>query len=159
MRPARLDFIQKPIEAEVSLRSKVNVFCDLYCQRRRDRPQRDELEEAHRQALGKPTGARISSSLSWHMSCRNPVAARCRPDSICGQERRISIRLCRSAEQMERQLELHLSRLVEDLLDISRISEGKISLRKERITARAILRSAIEASRPNLEFGRPCALR
>ncbi|MES2450128.1 MAG: HAMP domain-containing sensor histidine kinase [Pseudomonadota bacterium] len=53
-------------------------------------------------------------------------------------------------ESMERQL-FHLSRLVEDLLDISRISEGKISLRKERVALGAILRSAIEASEPNID--------
>src|SRR5690606_34374688 len=53
-------------------------------------------------------------------------------------------------EQMERQL-FHLSRLVDDLLDVARISEGKISLRKERIELKTIIRSAVETSQPNLD--------
>jgi signal transduction histidine kinase len=53
-------------------------------------------------------------------------------------------------EQMDRQL-VHLTRLVDDLLDISRISEGKISLRKARVELAAIVQSAVEASQPGLD--------
>jgi len=42
-------------------------------------------------------------------------------------------------------------RLVDDLLDVSRISRGKIALRPERIPLRTILDSAIETSRPLLD--------
>lgn len=45
----------------------------------------------------------------------------------------------------------HLSRLVEDLLDVSRISRGKLSLRRSRIDLRQALEPAIEACRPILE--------
>jgi PAS domain S-box-containing protein len=45
----------------------------------------------------------------------------------------------------------HLSRLVEDLLDVSRISRGKLSLRRSRIDLRQALGPAIEACRPILE--------
>ncbi|HEY1379970.1 MAG TPA: PAS domain S-box protein, partial [Gemmataceae bacterium] len=44
---------------------------------------------------------------------------------------------------MERQLH-HLVRLVDDLLDVSRISRGKIVLRKERITLAAVVRHALD---------------
>ena len=44
---------------------------------------------------------------------------------------------------MERQL-LHLVRLVDDLLDLSRISQGKLQLRKERITLQDAVKHALE---------------
>lgn len=51
---------------------------------------------------------------------------------------------------MERQV-VQLVRLVDDLLDISRITSGKIKLRMERVELAAILRSAIEDSRSHIE--------
>src|SRR5262249_27428660 len=44
---------------------------------------------------------------------------------------------------MERQLH-HLVRLVDDLLDVSRISRGKIQLRKERLPLAAVVGHALE---------------
>ncbi len=48
---------------------------------------------------------------------------------------------------MERQLQ-HLVRLVDDLLDVSRISRGKLRLRKERITLETVVASAWETCEP-----------
>ena len=53
---------------------------------------------------------------------------------------------------IERQL-VHMIRLIDDLLDISRISSGKIRLEKQRITLRAVVESAVETSRPGIEAG------
>jgi PAS domain S-box-containing protein len=50
---------------------------------------------------------------------------------------------------MERQL-AHLVRLVDDLLDVSRITRGKIELRNERLDVATILNAAVETSRPVL---------
>lgn len=47
---------------------------------------------------------------------------------------------------LERQVR-HLARLVDDLLDIARISSGKISLRKEPVDIVEVLRNAVEACR------------
>jgi PAS domain S-box-containing protein len=44
-----------------------------------------------------------------------------------------------------------MTRLVDDLLDISRITRGKIELRKERVELAAIVRDAIEGSRPLID--------
>jgi signal transduction histidine kinase len=46
---------------------------------------------------------------------------------------------------MERQMK-HLVRLVDDLLDSSRITRGKVSLRKERLSLQPLLKGAIEMS-------------
>ena len=45
----------------------------------------------------------------------------------------------------------HMARLVDDLLDVSRITRGKIELRKERVELRALVTHAIESSRALLE--------
>jgi signal transduction histidine kinase len=54
---------------------------------------------------------------------------------------------------MERQLN-HLVRLVDDLLEVSRITRGKIELRRSRIDLGAVILSAVETSRPAIEAGR-----
>lgn len=51
---------------------------------------------------------------------------------------------------MERQLG-QMVHLVDDLLDLSRISRGKIELRKERVELSMIVQQAIETSRPLIE--------
>ncbi len=51
---------------------------------------------------------------------------------------------------MDRQL-LQLVRLVDDLMDVSRISRGKIELRREQVPLSAVVNSAIETSRPVIE--------
>jgi signal transduction histidine kinase/PAS domain-containing protein len=44
-----------------------------------------------------------------------------------------------------------MTRLVDDLLDVSRITTGKIELRKERVELAVVVNSAVEASRPLIE--------
>lgn len=51
---------------------------------------------------------------------------------------------------MERQIG-QMVRLVDDLLDVSRISEGKIELRPDRVELKATIDQAVETSRPLLE--------
>jgi PAS domain S-box-containing protein len=51
---------------------------------------------------------------------------------------------------MERQL-AQMVRLVDDLLDVSRITRGKVELRKERVALSSVIGSAVETSRPLIE--------
>ncbi|MFL5330740.1 MAG: ATP-binding protein [Gemmataceae bacterium] len=53
---------------------------------------------------------------------------------------------------MERQLN-QLVHLVDDLLDVSRISRGKIALRRESIMLAEVIRDAVETSQPLIEAG------
>jgi signal transduction histidine kinase len=58
------------------------------------------------------------------------------------------VELCRQArDTMERQLVL-MVRLVDDLLEVSRIRRGKIELRRARVELAAIVRQAVEAAEP-----------
>jgi signal transduction histidine kinase len=54
------------------------------------------------------------------------------------------------ADMMRRQVS-HMVRLVDDLLEISRITRGKIELRKARVELSAVLDAALETSRPAIE--------
>jgi len=54
---------------------------------------------------------------------------------------------------MERQLD-HLVNLVDDLLDVARITRGQIELRREMVDLNAVLSSAVETSMPLIEAAR-----
>jgi signal transduction histidine kinase/CheY-like chemotaxis protein len=56
-------------------------------------------------------------------------------------------RSVRAVDVMERLLQ-HLVRLVDDLLEVSRITRGLIDIRKEPVDLGSILRTAVETSRP-----------
>jgi CheY-like chemotaxis protein/anti-sigma regulatory factor (Ser/Thr protein kinase) len=51
---------------------------------------------------------------------------------------------------MERQLD-HLVRLVDDLLEVSRITHGALELRRERVELATIVRNAVETSKPAID--------
>jgi signal transduction histidine kinase/ActR/RegA family two-component response regulator len=51
---------------------------------------------------------------------------------------------------IERQLR-QMTRLVDDLLDVSRITRGKLTLRQEPVSLGAVLTNAVESSRPLIE--------
>ncbi|NMM08245.1 response regulator [Polaromonas sp.] len=56
----------------------------------------------------------------------------------------------RTLQMMERQLG-QMTRLIDDLLNVSRINSGKIILRLERISLNAVLEMAVEAARPLID--------
>lgn len=56
-------------------------------------------------------------------------------------------------EMMERQVN-HLVRLVDDLLEVSRINQGKITLKTELVEISGLVRTAVEASRPLIDAAR-----
>jgi signal transduction histidine kinase/ActR/RegA family two-component response regulator len=60
--------------------------------------------------------------------------------------------LQRVREMMERQLNL-MVRLVDDLLEVSRITRGKIDLHMEALSVASVIRAAIETSRPVIDAG------
>jgi signal transduction histidine kinase/CheY-like chemotaxis protein len=61
------------------------------------------------------------------------------PDS-CAEERRV----------ITRQV-AHLSRLIDDLLDVSRITQGKVHLRHEPVDMKSVVAHAVEQTRPAFE--------
>jgi signal transduction histidine kinase/ActR/RegA family two-component response regulator len=51
---------------------------------------------------------------------------------------------------MDRQLGL-VTRLIDDLLDVSRLNRGKLELQREKIAVESFVNAAIETARPNIE--------
>jgi signal transduction histidine kinase/CheY-like chemotaxis protein len=54
---------------------------------------------------------------------------------------------------MERQVG-HMARLIDDLLDVSRISRGMVTLKRGRVALGAVIDSAVETSRPLIDAAR-----
>jgi signal transduction histidine kinase/DNA-binding response OmpR family regulator len=55
-----------------------------------------------------------------------------------------------ASDIMDRQLR-QLTRLVEELLDVARISQGKIVLKREKVDLNAVIAHSVETAQPNLE--------
>jgi signal transduction histidine kinase len=144
-----VDFLQKPIETDV-LRSKANVFFELYRQRQLIAAQRDELEASGEALKAADRNKDLFLAVLAH-ELRNPLTPlRLGIDALRGSPD--PDRAMRTRDMMDRQLN-HLVRLVDDLLDVSRVSQGKIRLQKERVQVEDIIQSAVEASRPVIESG------
>jgi PAS domain S-box-containing protein len=84
---------------------------------------------------------------------RNPLAPVWNGLTIIARAPQDTQRVIKMAAMIERQVG-QLTRLVDDLLDVSRITTGKIELKKVSCNLGAILRSAIETSRPHIETAR-----
>lgn len=59
----------------------------------------------------------------------------------------------RSREMIERQVQ-QMVRLIDDLMDVSRISRGKLQLRTERVSLASVVNTAVETCRPLLSAKR-----
>ena len=78
---------------------------------------------------------------------RNPLAPIRNALQILKMPRVDAATVERSREMMERQVH-HLVRLVDDLLDVSRVMRGKIELRKERVELATVVARAVETVQP-----------
>ncbi|MGH7018750.1 MAG: hybrid sensor histidine kinase/response regulator [Brevundimonas sp.] len=145
-----VDFIQKPVEPDI-LRSKAKVFIELYRQRLEILSHRDELK-AYAKALRAADRRKNEFIAMLGHELRNPVMA-LRAGLQLLERQKEPARKADIHARMEVQAH-HLSRLIEDLLDVARIDQGKISLKRERLTVQSIIQSAVDTSRPKIDAGR-----
>lgn len=142
-----VDFLQKPIDASI-LRSKTDVFFDLYEQRRQITAQRDELARLTQSLQAADRRKNAFLGMVGH-ELRNPIMALGAGLHLLARkgsgEAAEPIRA-----QMARQVD-HMSRLIEDLLDVARIDQGKIVLRTGRIALADAVALAVEISQPLID--------
>ncbi|WP_084161801.1 PAS domain-containing protein [Methylocaldum szegediense] len=84
---------------------------------------------------------------------RNPLAPIRNAVQIMRRLGATDAKLGWARDVVDRQVE-HLTRLVDDLLDVSRISRGKIELKREPLSVCEIVQRAVETSRPLIEARR-----
>ena len=94
----------------------------------------------------RPTGARTNSSRCLRTSCAIRCSRSAPPSSSLRQASATPEQLAWSREVIDRQVN-QLVRLVDDLLDASRISSGKLELRREPVDLVPIITGAVESSR------------
>jgi signal transduction histidine kinase/CheY-like chemotaxis protein len=81
---------------------------------------------------------------------RNPLAPIRNAVQILMMKRPVDADLAWCREVIDRQAR-HMARLLDDLLDVSRITHNKIELRRERIDLSAVVQNAVETTRPMID--------
>ena len=79
---------------------------------------------------------------------RNPLAPILSAVEIIEQARPEQRELRATYQAVITRQVLHMKRLLDDLLDVARVSQGKIELRRERVELTTLLLQAVEVSRP-----------
>jgi signal transduction histidine kinase len=162
-----VDYVSIPLVPEI-LRSKVSVLVELYMQRRELQRLNKSLAEANTtlQAEKAQELERVNRNLEQaNAALRDADRHKDEFIAILAHELRNPLAPIRAAVDMMSLMPLdqpqlrwarevidrqttHLSRLVDDLLDVSRISRGTIKLNKELLTLRTILDRSVEAAQP-----------
>jgi signal transduction histidine kinase len=81
---------------------------------------------------------------------RNPLAAITTAVSILERRATVEAKDARMVSIIQRQTN-HLARLVDDLLDVSRLTRGKVELRQARVDLRGVLEQVLTVFRPQAE--------
>ncbi len=145
-----VDYVGVPVVPEI-LRAKVAIFADLYRKNRRLEQMNEELEQrvAERTAELRESDKRKDEFLAMLAhELRNPLAPVRNSLHLVRESEDESVR-ANALDVMDRQLG-HLVRLVDDLLDVSRITTGKLELRAERTDLAQVVRHAVEAAQPEI---------
>jgi signal transduction histidine kinase len=147
-----VDYVPVPVVPEI-LRAKVNIFLDLYRKTRQlERLNRNlELRVAERTAELVDAARRKDEFLAMLAhELRNPLAAIRLAAQLVVLPEVPQAQLAKSGAVIHRQVE-HLVRLIDDLVDVSRITRGLISLRREPTEISAVAAQAIESTRPLID--------
>jgi PAS domain S-box-containing protein len=81
---------------------------------------------------------------------RNPLSPMRIAVALLGRLQPPEAELARLRQVIERQVD-HLTRLVDDLLDVSRITRDKLTLRRENVDLADIIDAAVDAVRPDID--------
>ena len=81
---------------------------------------------------------------------RNPLAALSASARLLGRQAQKPEVAAMACNAVQRQVS-HMARLLDDLLDVSRISHGRMQLHMDRVDVKEVVRSAVEMVRPQME--------
>ena len=116
----------------------------------RDMSERKRLEELE------ASSRRMSEFLAvLSHELRNPLAPVRNAVNLLRVDPAVPPHLQRPVEMIDRQIQ-HLTRLVDDLLDVGRVTSGKVGLQLRNVELHDVVERAIEATRPDLD---PCKQR
>jgi signal transduction histidine kinase len=150
-----VDYLTKPVNPEI-LRHKIAVFAELFRKTRalaelndtlEDRVQQRTAELERSEAALRATSRQKDEFLAiLAHELRNPLAPlRTGLDLLMHMPAQPAA-ANRTLTVMNRSLD-HMVRLIDDLLDVSRISRGALELKKERVDLAALIHAAVENSR------------
>jgi signal transduction histidine kinase len=154
-----VDYLTKPVNPQI-LRHKVAVFADLFRKTRALAELNEHLEtrvQERTAELQRSEGAlraaseqkdRFIATLAHEL--RGPLAPLRTGLDVLLQEPLASSTAARSLGAMNRQLD-HMVRLVDDLLDVSRISRGTLEIRRAIVDLASVIERAIETADPSLK--------
>jgi signal transduction histidine kinase len=154
-----VDYVPVPVVPEI-LRAKVSVFAELYRKTRALERLNAELEQrvAERTAALEATTAALQEAdrrkdeflaILAH-ELRNPLAPIRTAVQLLRKRELAEAQGMRAREVIERQVQ-HLVCLIDDLLDVSRITRGMITLQRERVLIDAVVARAVETARPLID--------
>jgi signal transduction histidine kinase len=139
-----VDFLLKPLDPRV-LRSKAAVFLQLFRQRRQLAERIGELELAEQRIRDSERQKDEFLAMLSH-ELRNPLMPIRTSLYLLDRAEPGSVQARRALAVIERQA-AHLSRLVDDLLDVTRMSRGKIQLRPELLDLAALVSRTVDDHR------------
>jgi signal transduction histidine kinase len=141
-----VDYISAPIVPEI-LRAKVSFFIELHRKTEQLKRQAEmQLQLIREQAaraeaeLANKTKDRFIAMLSHEL--RTPLTPILFASSILSQDPTVPDRIREELKIITRNVELE-ARLIDDLLDVTRISQGKLNLEFEIADARELIHSAL----------------
>jgi signal transduction histidine kinase len=151
-----VDYLTKPVNPQI-LRHKVAVFADLFRKTRALAELNEHLEtrvqertaklEESESALRAANKQKDLFLATLAHELRNPLAPlRTGLDLLLHEPPQAPI-VARTLSAMNRQLE-HMVRLIDDLLDVSRISRGTLEMRRANVDLASVVDRAIETARP-----------
>jgi PAS domain S-box-containing protein len=126
---------------------------DLYLRQAADFIQRSRMEQALRrseQALLEADRRKDEFLALIAHELRNPLAPILYSLAALSRTDRGSRQQQHAQQVIERQV-MHMTRLLDDLLDVSRITRGRLELKPTTVELAAVLDAAIEAARPLLD--------
>jgi signal transduction histidine kinase len=140
-RLANVTVIERPVRV-ASLVSTVRTVLRARSRQYQMRDLLDSLREADQRKT------EFLATLAHEL--RNPLAPMSTALTLLTRKPHEPSEALRYYELMGRQID-HMVRLVNDLMEVSRITRGKIELRMETVALDAVIKDAIELSRPLLE--------